>query len=262
MTWWRRRAAERAIVADGDTPEVRAIVSKRLAAWEQLDALERHDLVDITLEIAGTTRWEAAQGFEVTDEMVLTIASHAALPVLALGAEHYRDVSSVIVHPRTIVLRGRRPGPVPGTESDSPDHLLGEAHYRGPVLLAWSSVLRQAMHPNRGEDVVIHEFAHRLDMLDGLVDGTPPLGNDDAHRRWVEVCTDELRQLREGPPDRMLRAYAATDPGEFFAVATEVFFTRSAELEDAKPALYDVLRDFYRQDPAERQRRQSARPES
>lgn len=257
MTWWRRSAGP-AFVADGDTPHVRATIAKRLPVWEQLDDAERDGLVDLTLELAGSTRWEAARGFTLTDEIVLTISSHAALPVLALGAEHYHDVSSVIVHPRTIVLRGRQPGPIAGTESDGPDHLLGQAHYRGPVLLAWSSVARQAMHPARGEDVVIHEFAHRLDMLDGLVDGTPPLDDPEAHRRWVEVCTTELDRLRNGPPDRMLRAYASTDPGEFFAVATEVFFTRPVELEEAKPELYGVLRGFYRQDPADRARRYMA----
>lgn len=258
---WRRRSAEQTFAADGDSPAVRATVAHRLPAWSQLEPAEQERLVERTLELIASTRWEAARGFTLTDEMVLTIAAHAALPVLALGVEQYHDVSSVIVHPRTIVLRGRQPGPIPGTESDGPDHLLGQAHYRGPVLLAWSSVLRQAMHPARGEDVVIHEFAHRLDMLDGLVDGTPPLGSPEAHDRWVDVCTAEYERLRDGSPDRLLRAYAASDPGEFFAVASEVFFTRPVELAEAKPELYEVLRDFYLQDPAQRARRHLAADE-
>lgn len=260
MKRWRRRltagAIDDAAAADAS---IRAVVARRLPAWEHLDDTERDRLVDITIELVREVRWEAARGFELTDEMVLTIAAHAALPVLELGAERYRDVSTIIVHPRTIVLTGAQPGPVPGTMSDEPEHLLGQAHYRGPVLLAWAAVLRQAMRPARGEDVVIHEFAHRLDMLDGLVDGTPPLGDDDAHERWVAVCTAEFDRLRIGEPDPLLRRYAAIDPGEFFAVVSETFFTRPVELDEAKPDLYDVLRAFYRQDPAARERRTAAR---
>jgi MtfA peptidase len=255
IRWWRRSASRHAEGAAQADATIRTVIDRRLAAWAHLDAGERDRLVDLVTELVRTTRWEAARGFELTDEMVLTIAAHAALPVLELGAERYREVSTIIVHPRTIVLTGTQPGLVPGTMSDEPEHLLGQAHYRGPVLLAWAAVLRQAMRPERGEDVVIHEFAHRLDMLDGLVDGTPPLGDPAAHRRWVEVCTAELEQLRTDEPDPLLRRYGASDPGEFFAVASETFFTRPMELAEAKPALYGVLRDFYRQDPAARQRR-------
>ena len=258
--WWPW-GSTRGATADGRSrgaaaadATIRRTVAARLAAWQHLDADERDRLVSLTAEIVQTMHWESARGFELTDEMVLTISAHAALPVLELGADLYRSVSTIIVHPRTIVLTGTRPGPVAGTVSDEPDFLLGEAHFRGPVLLAWAAVLRQAQRPQRGEDVVIHEFAHRLDMLDGLVDGTPPL-DDDARARWVEVCTAEFEQLRDGEPDPLLRRYAASDPGEFFAVASEAFFTRPVEMDESKPALYGVLRDFYRQDPAARERR-------
>ena len=143
-------------------------------------------------------RWESARGFELTDEMVLTISAHAALPVLELGADLYRkrvDDHRPPPHDRA----HRRPARTgAGTVSDEPDFLLGEAHFRGPVLLAWAAVLRQAKRPARGEDVVIHEFAHRLDMLDGLVDGTPPLGDDDARARSVAVCTAEFDRCAPG----------------------------------------------------------------
>ena len=97
-----------------------------------------------------------------------------------------------------------------------------------------------------------HEFAHQLDMLDGITDGTPPLGDDDAARaRWVEVCTAAYDMVRaEGSP--VLRPYAGTNPAEFFAVATEVFFNRPLDLRTHEPALYAELQAFYRQDPAAR----------
>ena len=101
---------------------------------------------------------------------------------------------------------------------------------------------------------MLHEFAHKLDMRDQLMDGTPPVADASQRQRFVEVCDAELQRLRSGEPDGVLRAYAATNPSEFFAVATEVFFERPVDLEDAKPDLYAVLRDAYRQDPAARER--------
>ena len=107
-----------------------------------------------------------------------------------------------------------------------------------------------ARHPERGHNVVYHEFAHKLDMLDGVIDGTPPLERQEELDRWVEVCTAEYEALRNGTDDGFLDGYASVDPAEFFAVATEAFFDLPVQLEAAKPDLYAVLRDFYRQDPA------------
>ena len=100
----------------------------------------------------------------------------------------------------------------------------------------------------------MHELAHKLDMLDGLVDGTPPIRGREAYERWVEVCTAELAHLRtHGDP--LLRDYAAQDPGEFFAVVAEVFFDQPEQLRAMKPDLYDVFAQYFGQDPAARRRR-------
>jgi MtfA peptidase len=131
--------------------------------------------------------------------------------------------------------------------------LLGEAHLRGPVILTWDSVLRGSVHPEFGHNVVYHEFAHQLDMQDGRGDGTPPLASREQYARWVEVCTREYTALREriaqGEPT-FLDPYAGTDESEFFAVATEHFFDQPEAMRARHPELYQVLRDFYRQDPA------------
>ena len=119
------------------------------------------------------------------------------------------------------------------------------------MVLSWNAARRGARFPDRGENVVYHEFAHQLDMLDGITDGTPPLGDETARRRWVEVCTAAYDGVRaEGSP--VLRPYAGTNPAEFFAVATEVFFNRPVDLREHEPALYAELRNFYHQDPAAR----------
>ena len=140
--------------------------------------------------------------------------------------------------------------------SDEPSYLLREPHSnRRPLLLAWDAVRRDARHRRTGSNVVVHEFVHKLDMLDGMIDGTPPLDDDEQLRRWVEVCTAEYRALREGAPDPLLRDYGATNPGEFFAVVAEVFFDQPAEMAQVKPDLYGVFRDYFHQDPAARRPR-------
>jgi Mlc titration factor MtfA (ptsG expression regulator) len=233
-----------------------AIVQRRIAVWATLDADER-DVLEATSDwLLRHKHWEAAQGFELTDEITVTIAAQAALLILGLTVDEYRDVSAIIVHPTTMRSRGVSAGPVPGTVVDEVVSLLGQAHDgRGPVLLAWDEVRRAARHPGRGENVVFHEFAHKLDMLDHMVDGTPPLENRHDLQRWVAVCTEAYEALRAGVERPPLRDYGATNPAEFFAVATEVFFDLPVELDQSEPALYEVLRDYFNQDPAARARR-------
>ena len=97
---------------------------------------------------------------------------------------------------------------------------------------------------------MLHEFAHKIDMHDGVLDGTPLLPDDDERQRWVDVCTAHYDAVRDGDPEAFLRSYAGTNPGEFFAVATETFFTRPVDLAARHPDLYGVFAAFYRQDPA------------
>ena len=108
------------------------------------------------------------------------------------------------------------------------------------------------MHPNDGHNVVFHEFAHALDFNDHVADGTPPLGSREQFDRWVEVMTQHYEELLDSRQRRrsVLRAYGATNPAEFFAVATEAFFEKPRSMQRKLPELYDVLKDYYRQDPA------------
>jgi Mlc titration factor MtfA (ptsG expression regulator) len=185
------------------------------------------------------------------------IAAQAALLVLGLDdLDPYRGVDTIIVHASTVTLTGERAGPA-GTVSSGPFPVLGLAQYAGPIVIAWDEALANARHPERGHNVVYHEFAHKLDMLDGLVDGTPPLHSRAALERWVEVCTREYQALQRGENDPILDPYGAVSTGEFFAVVTELFFDVPIELEERKPELYAVLRDYYRQDPAVRIRSHS-----
>ena len=139
--------------------------------------------------------------------------------------------------------------------------LIGEAHRRGPVILAWDAVRYGGIHPELGHNVVYHEFAHKLDTLDGYADGVPPLPNRKQYRQWVEVCTREYQRLREQAEqgsETFLDPYGGTDVGEFFAVATEYFFNRGPEMSLLHPELYQLLAGFYHQDPAAREFRVAA----
>jgi MtfA peptidase len=230
-----------------------ATTARSVAHWHLLDADERERLGDRMERIVVGKRWEAARGFTLTDDMRVIIAAQAALLILELDVDDYRDVQSIIVHPTTVTLRGPRPGPASGLMTDEPMSIIGQAHgRRGPVIVAWDAARAGARHPERGHNVVFHEFAHKLDMLDNMIDGTPPLPDQAARRRWIEVCTAEYQLVRSGLGGHLLWSYAGVNPGEFFAVATEVFFGRPIELRIEKPALYEVLADFYRQDPAAR----------
>lgn len=225
------------------------------AAFHRLSADEQDRYLQHAHRLVRQARWEGARDVEVTDHMVLTVAAHAAM--LAAGFElrtqPFLNVRSVVFHGRTIVTRGHRPGPVRGVYTSGPQYLAGQSgHGRGPVLLDWRTVQRQVADPDRGVNVVYHEFAHKLDQLDGAADGMPPLPDQAAREAWVQTLGTNYRRLRRRGPDGLVRAYGATNPAEYFAVTSELFFTRPADLHDRLPRVYRRLADFYHQDPAAR----------
>ncbi len=229
-----------------------ALVAQHLAVWPLLDEGEQQRMLQITDELLSRKRWEAARGFTVDDTVRVVIAAQAALLVLNLSTDHYRQVSGIVVHPSTLMTSGARPGPSLGTVTSDPQAVLGLAQDRhGPVVIAWDQALAGARSDEPGHNVVLHEFAHKLDMLDGSIDGTPLVPRD-LRADWIRVCTSVYADLVAGRPRPPMRWYGATNPGEFFAVATEVFFEQSVDLAAYEPELYDVLARFYRQDPAVR----------
>jgi MtfA peptidase len=232
------------------------IVETQVAVWRVLDDAEREVLAATSDWLLRHKHWEAAHGFALDDDITVTIAALAAVLVLGLDVGEYREVSAIVVYPTAMQSRGVAAGPVRGTVTEGVVPVLGEAHdRRGPVLLAWDEARDAARNPGRGHNVVFHEFAHKLDMLDDILDGTPRLERGAPLARWVEVCTEAFGALRAGVERPPLQPYGATNPAEFFAVATEAFFDVPIALERHEPKLYDVMRDFYKQDPAARLRR-------
>jgi Mlc titration factor MtfA (ptsG expression regulator) len=226
-------------------------VAASVPGWTALEPAEQGKLWADTDHLLTTKRWEAARGFALADRMCVVIAANAALLVLGLHVDALRGVRTIIVHPSAVWRDGPRPGPVPGVVVDGPALLAGEAAAgEGPVLLAWDEVAFAVRHPERGRNVVHHELAHKLDLLDGTIDGMPPLASDDARHRWQAACEAGLEQVRRGELLGVVDDYAATNPAEFFAVVTELFFARPDRLWAALPDVYAVLRTFYGQDPA------------
>lgn len=233
-------------------PAWHSVLRDEFVHWSHLDEVERQRMEMLVARFFHETDWEAARGMDLTSEVKVNISAQASLLLLGLDIDEYFDVTSVIVHRSTVRLRGSHRSAA-GTMSDSVQHLSGQAHPQGPVVLSWSAVRRGGRRPEHGQNVVYHEFAHRLDMLDGVTDGTPPLGSDERASRWAEVCDAAFERVRSG--DSVLRDYAGTNPAEFFAVATETFFNRPLDLQENEFDLFVELRSFYGQDPSDRLQR-------
>ncbi|MFZ9016597.1 MAG: zinc-dependent peptidase [Ilumatobacteraceae bacterium] len=231
------------------------LVAVAPSEFHRLDEVERTRFLGHARRLVRRASWEGARDVAVTDEMCHVVAAHAALLTAGfdLTSDPYRDVTAVVIHARTIIVRGHRPGPIPGLRTSTPRALAGQSgHGRGPIVLDWRTVQREVGHPERGTNVVYHEFAHKLDQLDGTADGIPPLPSTEAQAAWIQTLGTNFRRLRRRGADGLVRAYGATNPAEYFAVTSELFFTRPVEFRDRLPRVYLRLAEFYGQDPAER----------
>ena len=216
-------------------------VHTNVAHYCVLDDTERTELQAMIQVFLAEKHWEGCGGLDLTDEIRVTIAAQACLLQLGLTHDYYRNVQSILIYPSTVVspehplgVFERMDGPV---EPSVP--ILGQSMSQGPVILVWDAVLHGARHPEQGHNVVYHEFAHKLDMLDGAADGTPLLDRE-QFAEWVSVCSHEflrLRRLTEKGDKTFLDAYGAKNEAEFFAVATEEFFDRPIALQKT-PRIY------------------------
>lgn len=236
---------------------------KNMALYARLTPAEQKQLQDLVIDFVPGREWLGHDGLEVTDEMKATIAGQAC--VLLLGIKDhdlFASVPSIIVHPRTFSRPGHTLLDSGGIVLEDQVALLGEAWYRGPVLLSWREVLAGGRDADGGSNVVFHEFAHQLDFQgQDLVEAL----SEEAQMRlraWAEVMQREFDALVAAARHHkatLLDHYGATDTREFFAVSTECFFEKPIEMQATYPALYEVLRSFYGQDPAERLRAYRAR---
>ena len=247
----RRRRRER-LLAEPFPPEWRSIVD-RVPVCAALPEDERVRLHGIASVLMAERRFEGCGGLALTEAMKVVVAAQSAVLLLGHDNDFWSDVSSILVYPTTFAEPG---GARPiGRWDHRYGPRDGEAWPHGPVILAWDAIERDLAHPETGRNVVLHEFAHRIDMENGDADGVPPLLRRVQPATWQSIMREAYdglaRESKDGVPT-VLDEYGATNPAEFFAVATACFFTRPRMLEDRHPSLYSALRAWYRQDPAER----------
>lgn len=232
-------------------------LERDVASYRALAEPQRRRLRDLARVLMREKNWEGCAGLKLTEDKKLVIAAQAALLLLGQSIDPrtddlYPQSRSILVYPGAFKSsQAKVIGPA-GVVTEGLTN-LGEAWYNGPVVLSWAQALDAARGLTPGHDVTLHEFAHTLDMLDGSVNGTPLLPSPECSEQWKLVMTSEFNRLARasalGAP-HALNTYGLQSPGEFFAVATEAFFTRPVAVADLHPALYDTLKQYYGQDPA------------
>ena len=246
--WRRRRLLARESIPDSTWADAVA----GLPALDRLEGAARERLREQALVFLHEKTLVPAGGLALTDAMRVRIAVLACLPVLELGVDCYDDVLSVVVYPDEFIVPEREIVDEAGVVHVGDDVLSGEAWEQGPVVLSWKDV--EASGIGEGFNVVAHEFAHKLDLLDGAFDGMPPLHREMRARDWIaafQSAYDDLVKRVERGQKTWIDPYAAEEPAEFFAVCTELFFDVPAEFRRRYPAVYAQLAAFFRQDPAQ-----------
>jgi len=254
MGWlrdWKRRRILRNHRVD-DSLWRRA--QRRLPFLKGLSDDEQRRLKDLAVVFLAEKEFTPVRGLALSEDDRLEIALQACLPVLELGIHWYDGWVGIVVHPSDFRVQRAETGE-DGVVHEWDDELAGESWPGGPVVLSWEALDEAGTVAEGGVNVVIHEFAHKLDMMSGEADGVPPLPSRAARERWIEVFDAEFERFCaevDAGKDTFLDPYAAENEAEFFAVASEAFFESPNALKREYPRLYELFRGFYRQDPAQR----------
>ena len=254
LGWLKEKRRQRVLASTHIDPQLWRQALDALPLLDGMGADELGRLRDLAVLFLHEKALEPVGGFELTDAMRLRIGCLAALPILNLGLDWYRNWYAVVVYPTGFRARRQHIDDA-DVVHDYEEELVGEAWERGPVLLSWEEV--EASQQLDGFNVTIHELAHKLDMLTGHPNGLPPLHRDMRVEAWSAAFSsayDDLVRQVEAGEDTAIDPYAAEDPAEFFAVLSEAFFEQPWLVNEVYPDVYDQLRAFYRQDPARRLR--------
>ncbi|AMV25003.1 Protein MtfA [Gemmata sp. SH-PL17] len=244
---WLRTRRRRKLLAEPFPLRWTEFLERNVGHYTRLSPSDQARVRDATCILIAEKQWLGRGGLFITEEMRVTIAAQAALLLLDSDRGFYPWVREVVVFPTEFRT------PVAGDDweddwlSDQP--LAGQAVDRGPVLLAWDEVLSEGRAPDAGYNVVLHEFAHQLDFLDGASAGAPNLNDRALETRWKYVMRvafeDHRRAIRESNPDTLFTPHAADNEMEFFADATEAFFCRAIDLKELHPEMYTLLAAYY-----------------
>ncbi|CAN5903829.1 zinc-dependent peptidase [soil metagenome] len=250
MFGWLRARRRKQVLAQPFPEDWDRIIDDNVVLAHRLDPASRQKLRELVQIFIAEKSWEGCGGLELTEEIQVTVAAQACLLVLGRTEDLYTDVASILIYPSTLITPPRPLGffEQPRYPVGHGSTVIGEAMLGGPVVLAWDAVIAGGRGETMG-NVVLHEFAHKLDMATGRIDGTPPLANKAERSRWAGVCSAAYtrhRTFTDAGWPTLMDAYGATNEAEFFAVSTESFFTRPQELAYEHPELYALLADFYR----------------
>ncbi len=256
FAWTTARYFRRRTLASTPFPEAwRKILERRVEFYRALpeggDARKRFE-DDTRIFLAEQRIYGAGEGddrLEIGDETRLLIGSSAAILGHGMPDFEWPRMRDIVVHPRAFDEN---------YSNESEAHISGMVHHQGPILYSERD-LKLGFRRHDGHNVGLHELAHVLDLADGHADGVPVGAGWVSSAPWVEVVTDRLRKVRQNRYPSVLRDYAGTNEAELFAVAVESFFERPHALRDKDPALYEMLRDYFGQDPAAAPRRRSSR---
>lgn len=233
---WRRKQLR----ARGIPAEWVDILNRRVPFFSTLPEHLMAKFLDDLKVFAAEKHFIGAKGMEITDEVRVVISAVAVRLILNLDIDYFNRLTEIVVYPTTY------------RHKDGEGAVLGEAHLWGTVVLSWPAVLSGLRNASDGHDTATHELAHVLDVADGSFDGAPELRAREDYRPWARVLNKHFTNLKERSRDeqRVLRQYGAENPAEFFAVATESFFEKPAQMKARLPELYNQLHRFYGFDPA------------
>ncbi len=258
-TWWRAPLArlgawreERALARRAIPDDLWRLTLSRLPFLGRLDQADHAELRRLCSLFLDRKQFHGVGGLTVTDEMAVMIATQACLPVLRLGLALYGGFVGIVVHPDEVVAQ-RSVTDEDGIVHEYEENLTGEAMGGGPLMLAWSDVKDAAEAADWAYNVVIHEFAHVIDMAAGEADGVPPLPDVAARERWIAVIDEAYAafcDVVDSGVDTVVDPYGAEGVEEFFAVSVEAFFVAALPFKREQPAMYDLLAGYFRQDPA------------
>ena len=238
------------------------IVKSQLPIYEHMPGAEQAQLKKLIQEFLFHKNFIGCAGLEVTEKMRVTIAACACLLLLNRPTLKYKKVRWIYIYPSEFIVR-RSVKDAHGVVSKKQHILAGEAWQNGRVILSWDSVKEGVYDFNDGRNVVLHEFAHQLDGESGSTNGAPLLYSKGAYGSWATIMSREYHSLKEHTyfgKKTVLDTYGATNPAEFFAVATETFFEDPDTLAEEHPELFEQLKDYYHLDPRNWKAKPKERP--
>jgi Mlc titration factor MtfA (ptsG expression regulator) len=231
-----------------------ALIQRHVVFFRRLSVSDRTELLGHVQVFLAEKRFEGCGGFEITDEVRVTVAAQACLLLLHRRTDYFPGLLTILVYPFSYMVEEKRQIAEHLWEEGAVSRLGETGRRMGSLVLSWGAVKHGAADPADGKNVVLHEFAHQLDYENHAADGLPALATREQQLAWAAVMKAEFASLQaadqSGIPT-LLDTYGATNPAEFFAVSVEAFFERPRALRDRHPKLYAQLRNYFRQDPVE-----------